>query len=221
LFLVSVASDSGTDYRVFKLDGPPVQLSEIGTVTGSFYSTPPNAKQKGAGIPLNTGDTRIQQALFRDGNLWFAQGTGCSIGGANVSCVRVENFAVTSSSASLSLEKTYGISNQFIWNPAIAVNKNGDAVVSFQKSSGKTFLSSAVNSKPAGAANFGNVVTIKAGNAHYQITDGLGRNRTGDYCGAQVDPADDTTFWVAAEYGDKINGISKIVWGTTVAHVAP
>ena len=50
------------------------------------------------------------------------------------------------------------------------------------------------------------------GQANYQIVDGAGRNRWGDYTGLAIDPSDDATFWAFNEYAGPNN-----VWATQFA----
>src|SRR5262249_429099 len=131
---------------------------------------------------------------------------------------RVIRFSVSDSGAAVDLEKTYGVSNQFIWYPAIAVNKNGDAAVVFQRSSAGIFLSTAANGKKNSAANFDNLSVVKAGTCHYELVPTGGTNRTGDYTGASIDPNDDLSFWFAAEFGSRLPGETRCLWATQIVH---
>ena len=43
-------------------------------------------------------------------------------------------------------------------------------------------------------------VTLKDGEGPYDKTEGVARNRWGDYSGAAVDPSDDLSLWTVQEY---------------------
>lgn len=219
LYMVSNLNGSSTIYFLWRLTANPTQLSKI-QLEGSGFDSPPNARQKGGGALLDTGDDRVLQTVFRNGEIWAVHSTACRIGSSttNVSCVRVIRFAPTDSGASVDLEKTYGVLNQFIWMPAIAVNKNGDAAVVFQRSSQSLFLSSAVNGKKNSVVNFDNLSVVKGGTCHYELVPTGGTNRTGDYTGAQVDPIDDVTFWLAAEFSARLAGSTRCLWATQIIH---
>jgi hypothetical protein len=71
-------------------------------------------------------------------------------------------------------------------------------------------------------------VMLKAGEDYYHKDFGSGRNRWGDYAKAQVDPTDDASLWVVAEYAkarvgtdDGPSGGNSSRWGTWWARVGP
>ncbi len=125
-------------------------LSRI-LLQGDRYSTPPNAQQKGGGVLLDTADTRMMQVAFRDGDLWATHATACNVGaGPTESCISVLQITVPSAiSGTVDFQQIYGRKNEFFWWPGIAVNKLGDIVVVFQRSSKKMFLSTAYTGKKA------------------------------------------------------------------------
>jgi len=72
LFLVSTLNGSSNIYFVWRLSGSPAQLAKV-QLNGSGFDIPPNAKQKGGGALLDTGDNRVQQTVYRNGEVWAVQ----------------------------------------------------------------------------------------------------------------------------------------------------
>lgn len=218
LFLVSNEIGFGTEYRLWRISGATPALTNV-TLTGTNYVIPPSAAQKGGGVPLDTGDNRVVHTVFRNGEVWTAHSTSCTIGSApNESCVRLIRITPNDSGGTISFDKTYGLGKQFIWMPSIAVNKNNDVGITFQRSAGTIFLSVAMNGKRASATSTDAIAPLKAGLCHYEFIPPGASNRTGDYTGAQVDPLDDTSFWFAGEYAGKPPGETRCLWLTRISH---
>ena len=196
-------------------------LSRIGLRGDATYSIPPLAAQRGGGVRLDSGDTRVTQAAFRDGELWATHATACNLGPApNESCVRVVKITLSDSSApsgTLDFEDTFGHRNEYFWWPGIAVNKLGDVAVVFQRSSRRAFLGVAYGGKKARATTIDAVVNLVAGRCSLRNVDTGGLNRTGDYVGAQTDPLDDLSFWIAGEFSKRVRGVPGCNWSTQIA----
>ena len=227
LFFVSAVFGTSTSYGLWQLTtgntsatAARPSLSRI-SLTGDLHSIPPNARQKGGGVRLDTGVDDILQAAFRDGELWATQTTGCRLGGgANESCIHVLQITPGGTSAlsgTIDFQETFGRKNEYFWNPGIAVNRLGDVVVPFQRSSRRLFLSTAYNGKKARAKKMDAVVSLARGKCNLQDIDGSGLNRTGDYVGAQADPLGNLSFWIAGEFSKKIPGLSGCNWSTQIA----
>ena len=230
LFMVSAVFGTSTSYGLWQLTtgntratAAKPSLSRI-SLTGNLYSIPPQARQKGGGVRLDTGDNRMMQAAFRDGELWATHATGCNLGaGPNESCVRVLKVTPGGSSGTSALsgtidfQETFGRRNEFFWWPGIAVNKLGDIVVAFQRSSRRLFLSTAYNGKKARAKKMDVVRVLAKGRCNSQDIGTGTLARTGDYVGAQTDPLDNLTFWIAGEFLKRVKGLKGCNWATQIA----
>ena len=97
------------------------------------------------------------------------------------------------------------------------MNRLGDVVVPFQRSSRRLFLSTAYNGKKARAKKMDAVVSLARGKCNLQDIDGSGLNRTGDYVGAQADPLGNLSFWIAGEFSKKVKGLKGCNWSTQIA----
>jgi hypothetical protein len=221
-YLVSHRYVSSNLYRVWRVrnlaSGSPLLDSvEVG---GSFtYSFPPDAPQAGTSSELDTGDTRIQQAAGLADALWAAHGTGCAVGGGdNEACVRVVRILVGQDpggklGARLAFETTFaGGEGVFFWWPGIAVNEAEEVAVAFESSSARTFLSAWYSLRDPASPGFAAATPI----AHGTCPLGGG---SGDYVGAQTDPADFTRFWLAGERHTVVDGFCT--WQTWIVAVKP
>ena len=228
LFMVSAVFGTSTRYGLWQFTTSATaarpSLSRI-SLTGDLHSLPPQARQKGGGIRLDTGDNRMMQAAFRDGELWATHATGCNLGaGPTESCIRVLQITpggasgTSALSGTIDFQATVGRKNEYYWWPGIAVNRLGDVVVVFQRSSKKLFLSSAYNGKKARATKMDAVVALGKGKCNSQDTGSGSLARTGDYVGAQTDPVDNLGFWIAGEFSRKVKGLSGCNWSTQIAN---
>lgn len=221
LFFFSSDPVSGPYYVLWRFEdtgNPKPRLSSTILTADDAATTPPNAPQR-SGADLDTGGKRIMQVAFRDGRIWAVHTTGCRLGaGENESCVRALEITPTDADATLSYQETYGGGDGwFFWMPGIAINELGDVVVPFQRSRGDRNFGAAFNGKRASDSEFDAVRLLVRGKCPIESFDGYGRNRTGDYVGAQTDPAGNLAFWIAAEFPDRF--ASECRWKTRVARV--
>jgi hypothetical protein len=199
-------------YKVAGAVNPSISKSTL--FTTATYGIPPDAKQKGGGKLLSTGDSRIIDAEFRNGSLFFAHSTSCNFGGSpNVSCVRVGK--ISGGTPTLVFQLTVGGgSNNYFWFPGIGVSSSEDIALAFQESGNTRSLGLAHSGKKANAVAFDPYKVIKQGTCKLENLDTIDRNRTGDYTGIHVDPSDGKSFWYSAEYAKKFGNTCG--WGTFI-----
>jgi len=223
LFLVSSQPLTFSDtYNLWRLEGngrrPKLKRDQV--QSEQIYSVPPEAPHP-QGLNMDTGDFRIMQVAFRDGKIWAVHASGCDFGGApNESCVRAVEITPTEKGGEVTFESTYGGGNGwYYWMPGVAINARGDVVVPFQRSRNGSPLEAAVNGKQASRNKFDNVRRLRKGTCDIDNVDSSDRNRIGDYVGAQADPADERSFWVAAEFSDNMPLAGGCSWNTRAARV--
>jgi hypothetical protein len=182
------------------------------TVQGNFlYGNPPNARQRGSALLLDTGDNRITQASSAATNAFLAvHGTRCTVGGSIVSCIRGVIIRVGSGgggslTASMQDQLTFGLFGDFLFWPGVA-DSLGPAGIGFHRSSASLFLSSYVLIDTT-------LIPLTVGTCP-QTTP-----RTGDYFGAQLDPVDLRSFWFAGERATVIGGSCQ--WQMRIIKVSP
>ena len=170
-----------------------------------------NASQSGTTTRVQTNDSRILNAVFRNGRLWFTHSGGRPNDGSDgstmdrtvVSWYEVNPLLLNTTGTPVLQSGTLdGGADVHYFFPSIAVNMNDDAALGFSHSHSGIYVTAAVTGRqgtdPPGAMD--PITTIKAGEDSYVKDFGSGRVRWGDYSATVVDPADDTTFWTIQEY---------------------
>ena len=143
--------------------------------------------------------------IARGGAVWYAQTVGLPAGGfTHTGILWTKLDAATGAVLDGGLiEDPAATQASGAWYayPALAVNANGDAVITFTRFAADSFPSAAYATRRHGdAAGVTTVVaTLRAGADYYNRELLGGRNRWGDYSKAQVDP-NDVGFWVQGEY---------------------
>jgi hypothetical protein len=201
-------------------------LSSV-VITSEPYGIPPGAVQKGASSLLDSGDDRMQQVQFINGNLWGALDTGVTIPNdtdarAGAAWFKVHPQLDASgkliSSAQVVKQGYVASLGNYLLYPAIQASPNGTAAM-VMTLSGSNFFPSVVYTKlQAGASAFGAIHIALFGRGSYFH----GSTRWGDYSWATLDP-DTNNFWMATEYippksSQTTDG--KQNWGTGVIEVS-
>jgi|GEM_PF-2299680 len=219
-YLLATIFGSSNQYRVWRVQNVTTSptITTLPNVTGSFtYNVPPDAPQTGSSLLLDTGDNRIMQAAGVGNEIWGVHSTLCNLGGgANESCVRSVRISVSSSTTpSLSEQRSFGYSGEFFFWPGIAANGLRQIAVPFHYvSSGLTggYLSSWFAVKDPDAP-YQSILPITTGTCP-QTT-----NRTGDYSGANTDPVTFRNFTLTGERATTIS--SSCQWQTQIIKVDP
>lgn len=169
---------------------------------------PPSPSQKD---PLDSGGTRIRSCVpFVDGNLWAVQGVE-SNGRPALRWLRIDEATSTLAESGVLTAPNLG----FIYG-SIAVNIDGDVVVGAtgvgpdQAASCYAFTGHFDGTSTA----FDAPLLLRAGVDDYERTDGVGRNRWGDYSSTMVDPTDPKRFWTIQEFV-----IDNDVWATNITEI--
>lgn len=233
----AVSSRLGSDskywvWRVINIHLATNQLQRAVVDANVIYGVPPDAPQPTlTNVKIDTGDSRVTQAVGVGNSLWFTHGTFCQSGGfPDESCFRTVKVDVGQSTAgaptaTLREHKVVGGgANVFYSFPALAVNSAGRMVVTFLRSSVTSYLGSLWAAKNANQGTFGAAGTLTPGTCPRpaQTCDQFGNcfAQAGDYLGAQVDPVDFTSFWVAGERSTIYPpGSTSCSWDTTILRV--
>ena len=197
---------------VFAINGLPAAgaISVVCTSESepTATTTPPAAAQEGTAATLTTGSDRFLSAVWQGNVLWMAGNTGCSSGGT-VSCLNVVSIPATSpasSAGTLGAPSQFppeSVSGAYLYDPALALDSSGDAILTFDKSSSSTFESIMV------AAITGDVwssfLTLHSSTTLYQPS-GCSSCAWGDYSAAVQDASHPTDVWVVSEEDGAITG---------------
>jgi len=199
-YFVSRASSTTLRVRLLTdLLTTPV-LTELGFITVPNHSEPPDAPALGSNVPLDTVGHRLMNAVYRDGYIWTAH---CiNVGGRAASrWYKIDVFNTT-----LDDYGTIEDSVMYYYFPTIMVNAGGDAVMGFSGSHSGQYAAAYYTGRSASdpPGEMAPPVLLKAGEATYNLIDGYGRNRWGDYSLCSLDPTN-KTFWTIQEYAHSHN----------------
>jgi hypothetical protein len=180
----------------------------------ALSSSLPGAPQFGIDCTINTADSRLLNAVYRNGFVWTTHHLAVN------QKVEVAWYRINPATGAVPSQGRINDPNRWYYYPSIAVNKDDVAAIGFSGSSPTEFAGGyyTVIQPSTGAAEA--VAVLKAGEAPYFKTFTSGENRWGDFSATVVDPADDTSFWTLQEYAETpIAGISQ--WGTWWGRFTP
>ncbi len=171
----------------------------------------PLLPQLGSAVRISPEDTRITNALLRNGALWFTQTVFLPPSQATRAAVQWWKLSTTGQLLDFGRidDPSGDISSCF---PAIAVNAKNDVVLGFTQFSANSYPAAAyaVRSGLDPGGTFRAPFIVKSGEGPYE--DG----RWGDYSATVPDP-DDATFWTLQEYAAFPSGGAH--WGVWWAHI--
>ena len=212
-YLVNSAFPNGAYITVWRIVPSGTSFSMTRTqVATAQYSLPPNAAQKGNNDPLNTGDVRVQHAVFRGDSIWCALTTAHSWAQGS-SEAAVHWFQIRAAGPTLVQQGIYGARGLHYFYPACCPDNNGNMTMVFSRCSTAEFGSILFTGRKATdpLGQLQGSVLLKAGVANYVAKDNSGRNRWGDYAGVAADPANVRLVWFYSMYVAALNQ-----WGTYV-----
>jgi hypothetical protein len=229
-FLPAVIAYSNGDvqlqiYTLFNpLNSPTyiLQTIDLGVITAPNLVSV-DATQLGSASRIETGDSRILDAVWRNNKLWVVftifPNSGTNQGQATAHWVRcsTQGGAVTfEAQGDLGGE---GIAaGTHTYYPSVAVNSRNVVAYGYAASSPSTY-----GGAYASVGTSEQSYTVKSGLAYYIRDFGGRRNSWGKYSGISVDPTDDS-FWVFNEYAET-RGSAGLDgqdgrWGTAWARLA-
>jgi hypothetical protein len=196
-------------------------------ITSEPYGVPPKAIQKGSSSTLDSGDDRMQQVQYINGDLWGALGTAVTIPNdtaprAGIAWFKVRPQLDTNGKlirGAKIVKQSYvaSLGNYLIY-PAIQASPNGTAAI-VMTLSGPNYYPSVVFTKMQSGKNaFGLIHIALNGTGPYDPT----ATRWGDYSFAVLDP-NGKYFWMATEYIPPVSSqtTDRIRnWGTAVIEVS-
>ncbi len=189
--------------------------TDLGTISvASFASASelPGVPQFGNPNTIDPGDTRLLNAVYRNGSLW----TTHHVAGAGEK-LEVAWYQVDPVGGTPPVSGRIGDPLRWFFYPSIAVNANSDVAIGFSGSSSADFASAYYTARkstdPAGTMQPPSL--LKTGVATYfKILSGT-ENRWGDFSATVVDPSDNVTFWTLQEYAATPRASDgRSMWGT-------
>jgi hypothetical protein len=154
---------------------------------------------------LDTGDDRLESAVWESGDLWAAGNDVCQYqtDKAARACLRVIHISTSQMSVIQDLDIT--MVGEDVMYPAVTLDARKDLWIAFSSSSTTQFASSEVAEAPGekiGASIGAIIYHIGSGAINYSSCTTPPATRFGDYSGIAVDPAiGDNGIWAATEFG--------------------
>lgn len=180
-YMIYVNSNGGNFYSVYKISNVLTTPTLTGVnISVPFFGPTPLANQLGGGSPLlESGGSKVRNApIFREGYLYTAHSIRNSVY-PNYSSIKYAKIDVASNSVVESAE--LGANNYFYFYPALAVDKDGNVVITCSRSGDNEYVGAYYTSRRAtDPAGLSNSYTLQEGLSNYVKTFGGTRNRWGD-----------------------------------------
>ena len=205
--------------------GQAPTLSSL-VVGSEAFGIPPGGEQRGAESLIETGDDRMQQTQYMNGEIWGELDTAVSVAGDPVQRAGGAWFQLKASlsgglisTAHIERQGYVAVPGSYVMYPAVQVTPSGAAVMGLSITSSKRFPSAGYATLQPGATAFGPVAIAGKGTGPYAPE----AERWGDYSWAVLDPGT-SSVWLAAEYvppkpSQTLDGRRN--WGTRVFRVTP
>jgi len=233
LYLVQAKADPGPAIRVSTLTGPPgAERFAAGAglipMADTWAETSPLdadfAPQYASWAKVDTGDSRLQNCVMREGAIWCAHTVFLPADKPDRAAVQWFQLDPAGFAILQSGRIDDPAAQTFYAFPSIAVNRNSDALIGFTRFNRNGFPDAAFTlraaSDPPGA--MGPPTVFKRGEAPYiAVGYDQGSNRWGDFSTTVVDPADDLSFWTIQEYASTPTQGYLGRWGTWWSEVVP
>jgi hypothetical protein len=203
--------------------GGTPRLSSM-VVTTESYAVPPQANQKGSDVQLDSGDDRMQQTQFINGEIWGELDTAIvpaddSSTRAGAAWFRIKPQVGDSrlTGATVTGQGYVAMQGHDVLYPAVQADAQGRAAMVFTLVGPKMFPAAAYATLDQGDSNFGGPIVAAEGSGPYVASP----KRWGDYSYAVLD-ANSDSVWMATEYmppkeSQTTNG--RRPWGTRVLQV--
>ncbi|MFI5413823.1 MAG: hypothetical protein ACHQ0I_04485 [Candidatus Lutacidiplasmatales archaeon] len=218
-----VMTSGSPHLKVWNLTGTPSASTHatLGGVTNLSilaYSTPPPAPQKGTTGKVDTGDTRILDAVWRSNVLWLTFTTGCTPSGdvATRSCIRLTELS-TLTKPSVTSDFNFAKKKTYLFYGALGLDGSLNLGVVYGLSNSSLYPILAATGHLAANASgvlLAPVYLVRGTsyfNASWACTGVV--CRWGDYYGVGADPTS-PNFWVAGEYCEP-----STYWSTWISSI--
>ncbi|MDQ2717304.1 MAG: hypothetical protein M3Z08_20580 [Chloroflexota bacterium] len=211
-----------TDQNAVTSGGIP-NLSHV-LIHSEPYGIPPKAVQKGSASLLDSGDDRMQQVQFINGDLWGALGTSVTIAHDTAARAGIAWFRVrphlkgdTIGGANIVHQGYVASLGNYLLYPSIEASYEGTAAINFTLSGSTFFPSAGYVFLQEEHTAFGPIHISGKGQGSYDPT----ATRWGDYSASVLAPSG-KSFWMANEYIPPVSsqtpdGLRN--WGTRVFEV--
>jgi hypothetical protein len=206
MYLLSDAT-GGPSLDLFALSGSPPGTPVLSAPVRfpSATAPPPGASQLGTSNLIDTGNARVQSAVWEAGTIWAAANVGCTPGGdATIrSCLHLWELSTSTDQMIQNFNWSSG-AGTYDFFPSISVDPGGDLAVVFEESSASAYpgVYTTAQSRADPQGNLEPPQTVKAGTGPDNVSGQcpLGVCPFGNYSGVAFLPATGSSFWLVGEY---------------------
>ena len=175
------------------------------------YDLPPSADQLGGSPKLNTGDSRLLNAIYHgDGaaadGLWTAHTSKFTWQGESVARSVAQWYQLDVGGSAVVQQGRYGTPGAYFFYPAMQTAQNGDAFMVFGRCSATEY---GAHSAPARSAT-DPVNTLRSSTLVQAGASTYGGGRWGDYFSACRDPQNITDVWLCGEYSGSAGWATRV-----------
>lgn len=202
-YLASCTSGAGSSIALFSIGASTLTLNRR-SINVSGWMVPESAGQQGSDVTLDSGDARLQNAVFRNNRFY----TTHTVKTGDFPCA-CQFIGVNTSTNTISLDVTIGFPSASYYYPAVTVTSNGTLGTVFNFSATDRYPGIAYTQISAGGS-IQPLGLLNEGKQSYTVNSN-GRVRWGDYNGIAIDPRDSNRVWFNAMYAGAANK-----WGTFV-----
>jgi IPT/TIG domain len=196
-------------------NGPYVYVPMSATAVDDSTGFLPPADQKGTTQQLQTNDDRFLNAVYRNGEIWTADGTSCEPSGDTMQrdCldyveIQVGGDDINFPPALTNQIDNVGIDGADLFYPAVSLDQSGNMITVFDESSTNLFPSIEDASVTSASTTLSTFQTLHTSITFYNGADlfsgACDSNgcRWGDYSGAAMDPSNPNDVWVVSGSAD-------------------
>lgn len=225
--LSSTAASSISRITVSGVDTSPVLQSAQNNVvtfsTSSFVNA--KARQPNGTQVIDTLDSRLSANIYQaNGKLYGVRTvTPDSSPGVAGTSSGLQWFVLDANSGALIDSGFIGGDGFDYFQPSIAVNAWGEAVIGYNRSGGSekgvngniSVFAQAFRTDPLGGLDaWGNSLLLQQSATDGYSLNSSGRFRWGDYSAVSLDPLDSRSFWLIGEYASASNN-----WATSISYL--
>ncbi len=218
-YMVTRSRTSSTTLTVIRITGTPNagNVTEASATDLTIISqTAPPESVTAEGESFDSGDSRMLDAMWREGSLWISASAACVPEGDSTtrSCAHlIEVNASPPTSPTIAQDIMFGAPEEYYSWPAVRTDASGDVYVSLTHANSTIFAEARAAGRLVGepANTMSGSTLLRAGDVVY--TGG----RWGDYLAAAVDPNFPECVWLVGQYAKDTASSSAWDWGTYIA----
>jgi len=221
--MVSDDGNSGsTNLYLYKVDGTVPNATVVqSTLAVSAINNPASAQQLGKSTLLDTGDSRIEDAIWSHQAVWLALNDGCIPSGDTLtrSCVRLVELNATTNSVLQDFD--IAKDGYYLFYPSLKLDSDNNLNIVFGNSSSTNYPDIMFTVQGASDPL---IPSRHCSCSRRECPDTFLPSsnvaRYGDYFGSAIDPSNPAHVWVAGEYVPSSTNWSTFIGNTNSAPVA-